>query len=38
LKAEKKKEEERKFLMASLFAGVVAVKKIDAEGNGKFFS
>ena len=32
-KAAKKKDEERKNLMASLFAGVATVKKVDAEGN-----
>lgn len=31
-KAAKKKEEDRKFLMASLFAGVVAVRNTNEEG------
>jgi hypothetical protein len=35
-KALKKKEEDRKFLMQSLFAGIAVVKKVDAEGNCKY--
>ena len=31
-KAAKKKEEERKLLMASLFAGVTSIKKTNEEG------